>query len=118
METTQRGQPEGESTSGRAGTDAAEALARRLSTRARKSGNGWLTRCPGHNDRHPSLHIAPAPDRETGFLAHCFAGCGHEVLERILREYASEDAPGKESGHARATPGREGTGAGERGAPR
>lgn len=39
----------------------------------RKAGNGWIARCPAHDDRHASLSIAEAPDGRV--LLHCFAAC-------------------------------------------
>lgn len=40
----------------------------------RKSGKGWIARCPAHDDRSASLSIAEGDDGRT--LVHCFAGCG------------------------------------------
>jgi hypothetical protein len=39
----------------------------------RKTGRGWIARCPAHNDRSASLSIAETDDGRV--LAHCFAGC-------------------------------------------
>jgi len=40
---------------------------------ARRSGRGWIARCPSHKDRSPSLSIAAG---EAGrVLLKCFAGC-------------------------------------------
>lgn len=38
----------------------------------RRSGNGWLARCPGHADLRPSLSIH---EGERGILLKCWAGC-------------------------------------------
>ena len=38
----------------------------------RKSGRGWQSRCPAHNDKGPSLSIA---EGSKGVLMHCHAGC-------------------------------------------
>lgn len=38
----------------------------------RKSGRGWMVRCPAHDDRSPSLSVR---EGEKGILLHCFAGC-------------------------------------------
>ncbi len=38
----------------------------------RKSGQGWMAKCPAHEDRSPSLSIREAEDR---VLLHCFSGC-------------------------------------------
>jgi hypothetical protein len=53
---------------------AAEFAAR---TEARRSGDGrWLARCPGHEDKRPSLSIASGRDGRV--LLRCFAGCDFE----------------------------------------
>jgi hypothetical protein len=39
----------------------------------RRSGRGWIARCPAHADRSASLSIAEADDGRV--LVHCFAGC-------------------------------------------
>lgn len=52
-------------------------------TRARPAGRGrWVGHCPAHEDRTPSLSIAPGADGR--ILLHCFAGCSTEsVLEAL-----------------------------------
>ncbi len=47
----------------------------------RRSGSGWLAKCPAHSDRGPSLSI-----RENGgkLLLHCFAGCSIESICEAL----------------------------------
>ncbi len=39
----------------------------------RKSGNGYVCRCPSHDDRNASLKISDSEDGK--ILVHCFAGC-------------------------------------------
>lgn len=39
---------------------------------ARRSGAGWMARCPAHEDRSPSLSIR---EENRKILFHCFAGC-------------------------------------------
>lgn len=39
----------------------------------RKSGRGWIAKCPAHEDRTASLSIAVGDDGRV--LLHCFAGC-------------------------------------------
>jgi hypothetical protein len=39
---------------------------------ARRSGSGWMARCPTHEDRSPSLSIQVVNGK---LLVHCFAGC-------------------------------------------
>jgi 5S rRNA maturation endonuclease (ribonuclease M5) len=44
----------------------------------RRSGSGWNSLCPGHDDKNPSLSIH---EHDGKILLKCFAGCG---TERIL----------------------------------
>jgi DNA primase len=39
----------------------------------RASGQGFLARCPAHDDHHPSLSIREG--RNGRVLLHCWAGC-------------------------------------------
>lgn len=43
----------------------------------RKSGNGWVARCPAHRDRAPSLSIREDNGK---ILLHCFAACTVEEV--------------------------------------
>jgi DNA primase len=62
-----------------------EELARRLGgKKARPAGRGWLTCCPAHNDRNPSLSLSVGNSGAT--LFHCHAGC---TQERVLRALIS-----------------------------
>lgn len=45
----------------------------RCDPRARRSGGGWLARCPAHADRTPSLSIRDGRDGRV--LLTCHAGC-------------------------------------------
>lgn len=48
---------------------------------AKKSRNGYLCKCPAHEDRLPSLSITQIDDR---VLMKCFAGCSiGDVLESV-----------------------------------
>jgi hypothetical protein len=49
----------------------------------RKSGAGWIARCPAHDDRRPSLSIRDGDDGK--LLVHCHAGCGQEDVIAALR---------------------------------
>jgi AAA domain len=51
-------------------------LARSL--KAKRAGSGWLTRCPAHDDRHPSLSISEGEDGR--LLLHCHAGCEFDAI--------------------------------------
>lgn len=42
----------------------------------RPSGDGWIARCPAHEDRHQSLKIDVGDDGR--ILVHCHAGCATE----------------------------------------
>lgn len=49
--------------------------------------NGYLARCPAHEDRLPSLSISQAGDGR--LLIHCFAGCDTAaVLAALGRGFA------------------------------
>lgn len=43
--------------------------------------NGWLARCPAHQDATPSLSITPDNDK---VLLHCFAGCTAKAIVEAL----------------------------------
>ncbi len=46
--------------------------------KVRRSGNGWVARCPAHDDRIESLAIAVQAEK---ILLHCHAGC---TIEKIV----------------------------------
>lgn len=58
-----------------------ENLLSRLSG-VRKSGSGWVARCPAHEDRKPSLSIGEG--RDGTVMIHCFAGCSAEAVVDAL----------------------------------
>ena len=76
----------------------------------RRSGDGWIARCPGHEDRNPSLSIH---ERTGKILLLCHAGCTTEAVcaaagivmrdlfldtdnaPRIVAEYNYTDETGK-----------------------
>src|SRR5215472_2959966 len=49
--------------------------------RVRRTGNGWIARCPAHEDHSPSLSVK-AGDR--GLLVKCWAGCTLEEVTEAL----------------------------------
>ena len=59
----------------------AETIAKALGDR--KAGGGWIARCPGHDDRTPSLSISPGDDGK--ILLHCHAGCDQAQVIDALR---------------------------------
>jgi hypothetical protein len=52
----------------------------------RRSGHGWVARCPAHDDQEPSLSIGRGVDGRA--LLHCFAGCTFREVRRALAEKA------------------------------
>lgn len=72
--------------SGRTARDTAEVL------RGRRSGAGWIARCPAHDDRNPSLSIAEGKDGR--LLLKCFRGCTfEEVIAALDRLAPGSGAP-------------------------
>ena len=49
---------------------------------ARRAGRGWIARCPGHDDRSPSLSITQGDDGRV--LVKCFAGCSTEAVAAAI----------------------------------
>lgn len=49
--------------------------------KVKKSGSGWVARCPAHEDRNPSLSVTAAEDR---LLLHCQAGCTPDAVVQSL----------------------------------
>jgi CHC2-type zinc finger protein len=43
----------------------------------RHNDNGWMARCPAHEDRNPSLSIR---EKNGKTLLHCFGGCSIEAV--------------------------------------
>ena len=58
----------------------ADAVLQKL-TRIKKSGTGWIARCPAHEDRSPSLSITEKNGR---ILLYCHAGCTAEAICKAL----------------------------------
>lgn len=58
-----------------------ETIARALG--GRRSGSGWVARCPAHDDRQPSLSIGCG--RDGAVLVRCHAGCEQEKVISALR---------------------------------
>lgn len=48
----------------------------------RRSGDGWIAKCPAHEDQKPSLSVGIGKDRR--ILLHCQAGCSTEAITRAL----------------------------------
>lgn len=60
-----------------------ESLAESLSGQAR--GEGYMCKCPGHDDRKQSLSIKIGDNGK--LVAHCFAGCTWEKLQPLLQHF-------------------------------
>ena len=62
--------------------------------KARKSGSGWIAKCPAHEDGNPSLSIN---ENDGKILLHCHAGCTTEAVCRAagieLRELFTDNKP-------------------------
>jgi hypothetical protein len=56
---------------------AAAKLVERLAGVKQMGPGRWVTRCPSHEDRSPSLSLREVDDR---VLLHCFAGCDTEAV--------------------------------------
>jgi putative DNA primase/helicase len=50
-------------------------------TGVRRSGDGWVARCPAHNDQHPSLSVKEVSGT---LLVHCHTGCTFEQIMRSV----------------------------------
>jgi hypothetical protein len=48
----------------------------------RRSGRGWISRCPAHADRSPSLSISEGDDGRV--LLRCFSGCTVDEITAAL----------------------------------
>ena len=59
------------------------------------AGEGWSSRCPGHEDRGPSLSVSRGTDGRV--LLKCFAGCSAEAVVGSLELKLSDLFPTKAS---------------------
>src|SRR6516225_4540761 len=50
---------------------------------AKRSGTGWIAKCPAHEDREPSLSIS---EKDGVVLLHCHAGCSQEAVLAALEQ--------------------------------
>ena len=66
--------------------------------KVKKTGNGnWLSCCPAHQDKSPSMTISEKPDGR--ILIHCFVGCTPlDILAAVGMEF-SDLFPEKLSDH-------------------
>jgi hypothetical protein len=49
---------------------------------AKQNGNGWIAKCPAHDDRAPSLSVREGDDGRV--LVHCHAGCSVEEIVEAM----------------------------------
>ncbi|HEV8104887.1 MAG TPA: hypothetical protein VGP69_14245 [Gaiellaceae bacterium] len=70
--------------------------------RVRKSGPGWIARCPAHEDRSPSLSVREGDDGRV--LVRCFAGCTTDKVCASLGLRLSDLFPGPPIDWSRFTP--------------
>jgi hypothetical protein len=70
--------------------------------KGRKSGNGYLIRCPAHADASPSLIISDRADG-AGIRVNCFAGCDfRDVLDALRQRGLIDDrAPSRDAAPVR-----------------
>ncbi len=68
----------------------ADSIAARL--QGRKSGSGWIAKCPAHDDSKPSLSLQLINGK---LLVHCHAGCDQRTVVAALksRDLWPEPAP-------------------------
>jgi len=77
---------------------AAEQAAKRLDSKAQRSGRGWSLRCPAHDDGIPSLSISDNSDG--GLLVKCHADCAQDdVIAALEASGIAVRAPAKGRSH-------------------
>lgn len=54
----------------------------------KQSGSGYMALCPCHDDHNPSLSVT---EEDGNILAHCFAGCPQESVQKALGLYRPDD---------------------------
>lgn len=69
---------------------------------ARRSGNGWVARCPAHDDTNPSLSLT---EKDGQLLVFCHAGCPYlEIMAALGASNVGNDrVPGYSNGDQRST---------------
>jgi hypothetical protein len=61
-----------------------EEIARQLGgAKAKKMGKGWITCCPAHDDKNPSLSISIG--NNGSILVHCHASCSQDAVVQALK---------------------------------
>jgi hypothetical protein len=67
---------------------------------AKRSGTGWIARCPAHDDRRASLSIGAGEDDRA--LIHCHAGCTPEAVASALGLVLADLMPAHDGGIGRS----------------
>jgi putative DNA primase/helicase len=80
----------------------AETIAKALS--GRKAGGAWMARCPGHEDREPSLSITNAKGGKV--LVRCHAGCDQRAVIAALCSRGIWKTEGRQQGRSPRKDGR------------
>ncbi len=78
-----------------------DALYQVTGTQPQRNGRGWSSRCPGHDDRRPSLSISEG--RDGCVLLKCHAGCTLDAICDALGIKKFELFPGRGDGCTRTT---------------
>ena len=66
----------------------------------RKAGNGWIARCPAHDDRNPSMSLSTGKDGKV--LVRCHAGCDQAKVINALRGRGLWEQRGRQCGWSRS----------------
>lgn len=73
-----------------------------LALGGRRSGRGWVARCPAHDDHTPSFAIADSADAADGkVLVRCHAGCSQEAVIGALKACGLWPAAGRSNSRSR-----------------
>ena len=65
----------------------ARELAQRLGDgKERQQGKSWWSLCPAHGDRHPSLKIDAAADRDNPLVCCMSQGCSQDAIITALKD--------------------------------
>ena len=67
----------------------------------KQTGSGWVCRCPGHDDRNPSLSINAGDDKRA--LVNCHAGCSVDAVCSALGINKADLFPEGGNGYTRGT---------------
>jgi hypothetical protein len=59
-----------------------EILSDKTGSSPKRAGEGYIAKCPSHEDHSPSLSISEGPDQS--ILIHCHAGCETKIICECL----------------------------------